>query len=61
MYFAFNREWNSSKRSTQGSNSRWAEIVWEEDGIVVRDVKYGPVLNFFWCKRKKLVTGTPTG
>lgn len=49
-----------AKKEVICDHLQWEDIVWEQEGIVVRDVRYGPILNYFWCKRKRLVTGTPS-
>jgi hypothetical protein len=47
------------KKEVLHDHLQWVDIMWDDSGITVRDLRYAPVLCYFWCKRKRLVTGTP--
>jgi hypothetical protein len=47
------------KKDVLHDHLQWIDIVWDDTRVTVSGERYAPILCFFWCKRKRLVNGTP--
>jgi hypothetical protein len=43
------------KRETLEDTVLWEDVVWSENGVVIRGDAYEPLLSYFWTKRKKVI------